>query len=409
MPQVQIPHSLEREVVALRRAIHEEPELGWEEIKTREKVSKFLCSHGYETRRMAGTGLVADLTGAVPRENRRRIMIRADLDALPVTENTALAFSSKHEGLMHTCGHDMHVAIVAGLAALLKQREHELAGDVRFVFQPAEEGSGVLGRADASFPDGHEPGTRAAVVMIREGVLDSVDAVIGVHCWPDLTVGSVGVDPKTAMAGNAALRVRVLGQGGHGATPHKTIDPVPIAATLILALQTVASRRANPSYPFVLSVGKMEAGTAANVIPDSVSLAATLRSNQEGFLETELPQTLNSMILGITEGMGGRAEIEYIPGVPPVINDARMVSMFTKSMESLPEIQSVVLDEAAMTSEDFAYYAQQVPGLYIKIGVAGPDGCAPLHSPFFNPDERAMVVGIRAMYQFVLDYLNNRL
>ncbi|MDP2859947.1 MAG: M20 family metallopeptidase, partial [Bacillota bacterium] len=327
---------------------------------------------------------------------------------------TGLAFASENEGIMHACGHDMHMAAVAGLAAVLARLSRDAsdrpagappAGAVRFIFQPAEEGSAVRADSDDLFKP-RPRGRRGAEVMMDEGALRDVDAIVGLHCWPDLPAGTIGVDPKIAMAGNASLYVRIRGKGGHGATPHKTIDPVPVAATLILALQTIASRRSNPSNPFVLSVCSMHAGTTGNVIPDKAELIATLRSSTPGFLDKEMPAMLADMVNGIVRAYGAEAEMAYTPGLPPVVNDAALVRQFVESgNRALGDGKVVVLNEAAMTSEDYAYYAEAVPGVYVKVGVAGAGGCAPLHSPLFSPDESALETAIRAIGAFVYDVL----
>jgi len=419
-------HSLIPDIIDLRRELHKIPERAWTETKTQAAVVSFLERHGCKPVKAGGTGLLVDLPAAgthgsatATPAHLRRIAVRADLDALPVKEATGLAFASEHEGIMHACGHDMHMAAVAGLAAVLARLARDASGSpisatpagapppgsVRFIFQPAEEGSAVRADSDDLFKP-RPRGRRGAQVMMDEGALRDVDAIIGLHCWPDLPAGTIGVDPKIAMAGNASLYVRIRGKGGHGATPHKTIDPVPVAATLILALQTIASRRSNPSNPFVLSVCSMHAGTTGNVISDKAELIATLRSSTPGFLDKEMPAMLDDMVNGIVKAYGAEAEMVYTPGLPPVVNDAVLVRQFVESGNSaLGEGRVVLLDEAAMTSEDYAYYAETVPGVYVKVGVAGAGGCAPLHSPLFSPDESALETAIRAVGAFVYDLL----
>jgi len=432
------------DIINLRRELHRIPERAWSETKTQTAILSFLERQGLQPRKAGGTGLLVDVPLAVtavgpasrgtthgPFEEHapqspvasstlprpRRVAIRADLDALPVTEQTGLAFASEHAGMMHACGHDMHMAAVAGLAVILNAlaaaaqapgRVTDAPKDctsVRFIFQPAEEGSAVK----ADFDDLlklRPRGQRGAQVMMDEGALSDVDAIVGLHCWPDLPAGTIGVDPKIAMAGNASLYIRIRGKGGHGATPHKTIDPIPVTATLILALQTIASRRSNPSNPFVLSVCSMHAGTTGNVTPDKAELIATLRSSTPGFLDKQMPAMLDDMVKGIVKAFGAEAEMAYTPGLPPVVNDPALVQQFIKSATRvLGDGKAVVLDEAAMTSEDYAYYAEQVPGVYVKIGVAGAGDCGPLHSPVFSPDESALATAIKAIGAFIYDYL----
>jgi len=398
--------SLESEITSLRRTIHQNPELGWLEQSTSATIAAFLERHGYQVKRAVGTGLIVDLEGTAPVSGpRKRIVVRADLDALPVQELTELPFASANAGVMHCCGHDVHMAVVAGLAATLAQVRDTLPGDVRFIFQPAEEGG--RGTSQQSDPSKVNPNPkRAALQMMDAGALDGAQAVVGVHCWPDLPVGSVGADPKAAMAGNGMLRVKIVGKGGHGATPHKTVDPVPVTAQVILALQTIASRKNNPSSPFVLTIGTIHGGTTSNVIPDFVEFAATLRSYVPGYIENEVKPLIENMIRGIAEANGATAEIVCAEGLPPVINDKAMVDAFLESAtQSLGKGKAVLLDEASMTSEDYAYYAQALPSVYIKLGVAGEAGCYPLHNARFSPDERSIAVGIKATGEFVKHFL----
>ena len=396
------------EIIRLRRQIHSAPELPWQETQTQLTVEAFLKNHGYETRRVAGTGLIADLSGtAVAGTRPRTLAIRADLDALPVQEDTGLDFASKTPGVMHACGHDVHAAVVAGLAAVMARIRDDLPGRVRFMFQPAEEGG-------SSRTPGVDPfktipvSRRGAERMMDDGALDGVDAIVGAHTWPELPVGAVGVDPKTAMAGNATLRIRIKGRGGHGAMPHRAIDPVPVAASLVLALQTIASRRSNPANPFVLTIGSLHAGTAASIIPETAELMATLRSSAPGYLDKEIPEVLRKMVHGIVEGAGAQVDMAYAPGLPPSVNDAALVDAFLASASrTLGRQNAILLDEVSMTSEDFAYYAEAVPAVYVKVGVAGKDGSAPLHNPHFNPDERSIEVAIRVLAGFALDFLRS--
>jgi amidohydrolase len=400
--------SLEPEIIELRRHLHSIPERGFREFKTSAAVEEFLKKHGYDVRRATETGLVADLKGGASAQGqpRRTIAVRADLDALPVTEETGLPFASTHTGTMHACGHDVHSATVAGLAAVLAKCAKDLPGDVRFVWQPAEEGSAAMTAANIDPFKTASKTVRGAEQMMDAGAFDDVDVILGLHCWPELPVGTIGVDPKVAMAGNAAARIRVKGKGGHGATPHRTIDPVPVAASLILNLQTIASRRTNPATPFVLTIGTIHGGTAANVIPDNVEMAITLRCVEPGYLDEHVHPMMNAMVRGITEGAGASAEWVYTSGLPPVINDKGLVDKFVASAgKTLGSDKVAVLDEIAMTSEDFAYYSRKAPTLYVKVGVCGDDGCAPLHNAKFSPDEGSIPTAIRAMASFVRDLL----
>ncbi|HAI21742.1 MAG TPA: amidohydrolase [Clostridiales bacterium UBA8153] len=397
----------------LRRAIHAHPEIGFEETETAAAVARFLSPFGLEVRRdVGGEGITALLRGGgcgqaagTAMEPRRVIGLRADLDALAVTEETGLPFASRIPGKMHACGHDMHAAVLAGAAAVLCELREELRGDIKFLFQPAEE--------TASRPvPGVDPfkvfqrGKTGAQLMIEAGALEDpkVDAIVGLHCWPDLPTGTVGVDPRTAMAGNGVLRVRVLGKGGHGATPHHTIDPVPIAASMILALQTMVSRYNDPADPLVLSITTIHAGTAVNVIPEQAEFQATIRSVKPGYIEGEVSERAVAMVRGIAAAYGAQVDVTCGAGLPVTVNDPPLVRRSLESIEAvLGSGRTVTLDALAMTSEDFAYFAQLVPCVYLKLGVAAPDGCMPLHNPRFAPDEGALAVGIKALVRLAVD------
>ncbi|MDP2871810.1 MAG: M20 family metallopeptidase [Bacillota bacterium] len=408
----------------LRRRIHRYPEPGFEEHRTAETIAEFLAPLGLEVRTGAGrTGVVAMVRGlaaggpvlagssvaaasAAPDAGSRRVVaLRGDMDALSVTEQTGLPFSSERPGFMHACGHDMHSAIVAGATAVLADLASHLPGDVKVLFQPAEE-SGSRPAPDIDPFKVFKRGAGGAQEMIAAGVLDGpkVDAIVGMHCWPDLPLGTVGVDPRVAMAGNGSLRVRIRGQGGHGATPHQTIDPVPIAASVVLALQTLVSRRNDPANPFVLSVTTIHGGTAPNVIPDKVELQATLRSVKPGYLEREVPQRIEQLVRGIVSGYGAECDIACGAGLPVTVNDPRVVETARRSAAAILGADNVrLLDALSMTSEDFAYYASLVPAVYLKLGVASETSAAPLHNPFFSPDEGALAVGIKIMVRLAFD------
>jgi len=397
------------EIVSLRRTIHSHPETGFEEHATSAAITAYLRRLGFDELRtgIAGTGVVAMVRGcSAPSQRRPVIALRADLDALPVSEETGLDFASKIPGKMHACGHDMHAAMVAGTGAVLAGLAAELAGDVKLIFQPAEESGGRTVPGTDPFRV-FKRGQGGAQAMIAAGALEDPrpDAVVGIHCWPDLPVGVAGVDPRVAMAGNGSLRVRITGRGGHGAMPHKTIDPVPVAANVILALQTIASRRNDPADPFVLSVTSVHGGgPAVNVIADKVELQATIRSIRPGYLDQEVPEMVERLVRGIAEAHGAKCDVACGPGLPVTANDPRLVEQALRSGKAILGEGGVrLLDRVTMGSEDFSYYTNVVPGVYLKLGVAGEQGCEPLHSARFNPDERALEVGVKYLVRLVLD------
>ncbi len=393
--------------VALRRELHAQPEIGFEERATSDRIAAYLARLALSgvRRHVADYGIVALLRGRGNQGGGSVVGLRADMDALSVQEETGLPFSSSIPGKMHACGHDIHMATLAVAAAALCDLGDEFQGDIKFIFQPAEESGGRVADGTDPFKE-HKRGLGGAQRMIQDGALKEpdVDAIIGLHCWPDLPVGTVGVDPHVAMGGNGVLRVRIIGKGGHGATPHQTVDPVVIAATAILALQTLVSRFNDPANPFVLSITTIHGGTAVNVIPEQVEFQATLRSVKPGFLETEIPARAARMVRGIAEGFGAKCDVACGPGLPVTVNDPRLVEQARQSAAAILGAQSVrLLDRVAMTSEDFAYFAQLVPAIYLKVGVAGPEGCAPLHNPRFAPEEDAIAVGAKTLVRIALD------
>ncbi len=389
-----------------RRSIHRYPEAAFEEHRTAETIVDFLAPLGLDIKTGVGkTGVMTTVRGLAPGAGRV-IALRADMDALQVTEQTGLPFASERPGFMHACGHDVHCAIVAGAAAVLADLAAYLPGNVKVLFQPAEE-SGSRPAPDIDPFKVFKRGATGAQEMIAAGVLEdpAVEAIIGLHCWPDLPVGTVGIDPRVAMAGNGSLRIRVRGQGGHGATPHQTIDPVPVAATLVLALQTLVSRRNEPANPFVVSVTTIHGGTVPNVIPDKVELQATLRSVKPGYLEGDVPRWIEQMVRGIVAGYGAECDLACGAGLPVTVNDPAMVEAARRAAAAILGPDKVrTLDALSMTSEDFAYFANLVPAVYLKLGVAGDEGsAAPLHNPAFSPDERALAVGIATIVRLAFD------
>lgn len=398
-------------ITSLRRRLHAHPETAFEEVQTARTLAEFLQPLGLPTRfGVGGEGIVALIEGGAAAvegawPERPVIALRADLDALDVTEQTGLPYASQIEGKMHACGHDMHMATVAGATSVLAALRDILPGTVKIIFQPAEESASRMVPGVDPFRE-FRRGLTGAQRMLEEGVLEQprVDAIVGLHCWPDLSMGTIGLDPRAAMAGNGVLRVRVLGKGGHGATPHQTVDPVPVAATMILALQTMVSRFNNPADPLVLSITTLRAGTAVNVIPEKVEFQATIRSLRPGYIEGELGERITGMVRSMAEAYGAGVDVTCGAGLPVTVNDPRMVAAAQQGAAAILGAANVVtMDSQAMTSEDFAYFAQHVPGVYIKVGVAGPEGCPPLHNPAFAPNEGALAVGIKALVRLAFD------
>ncbi|GAB1155111.1 amidohydrolase [Paenibacillus sp. PvP094] len=380
------------EAIRLRRQIHENPELGHQEFETAKLVAEFLQEAGLEVQTgVGGTGVVGLLKG---RKEGRTIGIRADMDALPIEEKTGLPYASVREGVMHACGHDVHTAILLGTAAALSEHRDELEGTVKFIFQPAEEVRG------------------GATDLIEEGVLHNpnVDAIIALHVWPDLPAGQIGLRKGAMLAAADAFDIRVTGKGGHAAYPHRTVDPVIIAAQIITALQTVVSRNLSPLDSSVISITKLQSNSQAyNVIAGEVQLRGTIRTHHPDTREA-VPLYMKRLIETIAEGFGGSAEFLYYRGGSPVINDDQIVEVIEHAAESVLGRQSVVfLKEPSMGAEDFGAYLEHVPGAIFRLGTVteeDPRSKLPLHSDSIIFDEAAIVTGISVLGESAIHYLS---
>ncbi len=395
--------TVEQQVIAWRRDIHQHPELGNREVRTSKIVADHLLSLGLGVRTgVAHTGVVGVLKGGRPGPV---VALRADMDALPVTEREGLPFASKVKaeyngqqvGVMHACGHDAHTAMLMGVATILAGMRAELPGTVVFLFQPAEEG----------VPAGE---TGGASQMIAEGALANpkVDVVFGLHVWPG-PPGRLTVRTGGTMAGSDQLYVTVKGQQTHGAMPSKGVDPVTASAQIIVGLQTMITRQMDASAsPVVISIGKISGGVRHNIIPDKVDLAGTIRhldpETHDAFLDR-----IRKTIDGIAEVAGASADVTIEPYAPPVFNPAGLVAQMMPTLERVGAGAGGVLRDAPATmgAEDFAWYQKEVPGMYFFLGINKPDVqvAAPNHSPDFFVNEDALKTGVEAMVSLTLDYM----
>ena len=405
------------EVVQIRRRIHSHPELGFEEEQTSKICAETLQRIGIASKDdVARTGVVGVLQGGRPDgEPGRTVALRADMDALPIPEETGLEFASRTPGVMHACGHDGHVAILLGTAMVLARLRDRLAGNVKFIFQPAEESLG------------------GAKEMVAAGVLDNphVDAIFALHLWPDIALGHVGVHGGPAMAALDKLSITFKGRGGHVATPHKSADAIVAASLLVLALQTVVSRESDPVEPVVLSIGDFRAGRAYNAIADRAELHGTVRTLDAG-LRRSMPDLIERKVRGIAETTGTAYDFEYGFGYPPVVNHPKMAEFVVDTCGSaLGRERAGFLQKPSMVGEDFAYYLEKTPGAVFLLGtgvedkdpasaaspciesnarcqtVSDPGAMRtyPLHHPRFQFDERALAVGVRAMVGLAMRFL----
>ena len=369
---------LQSDLSVWRRALHQKPELGFQERLTATFIQQRLQSWGisYEAG-IAETGIVAVLQGEQPGPV---LAIRADMDALPILEENQVPYRSQHDGVMHACGHDGHTAIALGTAYYLSQHPYTFRGTVKIIFQPAEEGPG------------------GAVPMIQAGVLEhpKVDAILGLHLWNNLPLGTVGVKSGHLMAAVELFDCEIKGKGGHGALPQQTIDAVVVAAQVVGALQTIVARSVDPLESSVVTVGSFHAGRAHNVIADTATLSGTVRYFNPALAEL-IPQRIEQIIAGVCQAHGASYDLDYRKLYPPVINDPMMAELVQSVAESAVETPAGVVPNCqTMGGEDISYFLQAVPGCYFFLGSANPDlGLNfPHHHPRFDFDESALGMGV---------------
>lgn len=381
----QAPPPIDRtSLIETRRNIHQHPELGFEETRTAALIAERLRALDYQvTPRIGKTGVVG-----LKKKDGRCVLLRADMDALPVEEANAVPYRSTQPGKMHACGHDGHVAI--GLEVARRLAPLELGGSVKFAFQPAEEAS------------------NGAQAMISDGVLEmpKVDAAFGIHLWNDLPVGTVGIMAGPVMASVDQFEIEVLGRGGHAAAPHQTIDPVLVAAHIVTALQSLVSRRRNPLSEAVVSVTRVHAGSAFNVIPDRAELLGTVRTFGGGFWE-DAPRLVQETAQGIAAALGAQAKVQYRRLSAPLINNEELSALMRDVAADVIGAKSVRHGVRTMGGEDMAFFLEKVPGCFAFVGSA-PGGiarAAPHHSPTFDIDEEALVIGAELLTQTAIRYL----
>lgn len=379
--------AVKQDVISWRRHLHQNPELSFEEEKTSQFVFETLESFGeLELSRPTRTSVLARLKGAEPGPV---LALRADMDALPIEEENTFEFVSNTRGKMHACGHDGHTAMLLGTAKILTQIKNQIHGEVRFIFQHAEE----------LFPGG-------AQEMVKAGVMEGVDSVVGIHLYSPLEVGKIAVRSGPFMAAPDTFYITIRGRGGHAAQPQSTVDPIVIAAQVVTNLQHIVSRNMDPLDPVVLSVTQFHAGTAHNIIPEKVELNGTVRSFKPE-LRTEVPRLMEQIVKGITEAHGATFEFKYEQGYRPVINDEQVTE---KVRETLLEVfgQEVVIEgEQHMGGEDFSAYQDKVPGTFFNVGAGNVEKgiIYPHHHPKFTVDEDSLPMGVEAFINIILKTL----
>lgn len=380
--------AIEAELIAIRREIHRHPELGRSEFITAKLIERELSKLNIPFRRAADTGIIGELTGALPGPT---VALRADMDALPILEQSGVSFSSEVSDVMHACGHDLHTASLLGAARLLSAHRSELRGSVRFFFQPDEEGDGGAKR------------------MIDDGCMDGVSAVFGAHVAPELPCGTVGIRFGKAYAASNPFDITLHGKSSHGAEPHLGSDVIVAAGALVGAIQTLVSRQVSPLDSAVISIGSLHAGTARNIIADEAKLSGIIRCFGPE-MRRQLTDRLTAMVQGVAAAHNVDAEINIQWGYSGIINDDSMTAHVRHSAEALLSSTNVINEATpSLTTEDFGEFLSRAPGSFWHIGVGriGEEN-APLHNPRFNPDEGALKIAAALHSKIVWDLLENQ-
>lgn len=383
---------IEEEIIRWRRTIHMYPELGYQEKRTAKLVEEHLRKWGYEViTGIAETGVVGVLKGG--QDEDRTIALRADMDALPIEELNEVPYKSRIKGVMHACGHDAHVAMLLGAAKILAKIKDKLKGNVKLIFQPAEEGGNGAKR------------------MIEEGVLEDpkVDIIYGIHVWSPLQSGKIALKEGPLLAATGIFEVKIKGRGGHGAYPHSAVDPMIPLANIILGLQTIVSRNIDPFQPSVVSIGIVRAGNAFNVIPEEAYIAGTYR-----YLEPIIGDIIKARIREIMENICKsyrvKHELRIEDMTPPTINDPQATRYAKTIIEKLVGAGNVVEAKPSMGGEDFACYLQRIPGAFIILGIGNPEKGTnkPHHNPYFDVDEDVLYLGTAIHVALAYSYLTSR-
>lgn len=379
-----------KKLLNTRRCFHKYPELSFEEFETSKYIKKILVELGLEVKDgIAKTGVVGVLNGSLP---GRTIAIRADMDALPIQELNESSYKSKNQGKMHACGHDAHMTIALGAAMVLTEIKDKIKGNVKFIFQPAEETSG-----------GARP-------MIEDGVLENpkVDAIIGGHVWPSVMSGSIGIKNGPIMASSDFFDLKIVGKGGHPGNPHSTIDPVIIGSEIVNSFQKIVSRQTDPLEQVVISICLFQSGSNSNIIPNDGILKGTIRTlNDE--IRSSLPQRMENIIKGICEPYGAKYEFKYIERYPITYNHSNITDLIKRSALKLIKEECIQeIKRPSMAAEDFSFYLREIPGTFIWIGTRNKEKgkVHGLHHPKFDIDEDILALGASIYAQAAVDFLN---
>jgi amidohydrolase len=381
---------IKKELVAYRRDFHQNPEIGFEEYETSNKIKVFLESEGIEYTEVAGTGICGIIRGS----GSKTIALRGDIDALPLEDKKACDYTSKVKGKMHACGHDAHTTILMGAAKLLNSIKGELKGNVKLIFEPAEETVG------------------GARFMIEEGVLDNpkVDAVIGLHVSENIEVGKIGVKRGVFNAASNPFTITIKGKGGHGAHPEDTIDPIVIASQVILSLQTIVSREIPPVDPAVITIGSIHGGTAQNIIPEEVKLSGIIRTMRSEHREY-VKRRLREVVEGITTSLRGTCIIDIEESYPCLYNEDKTLDLIVNSANKIIGNENIkILESPSMGVESFAYFSMERPAAFYFLGVKNEAKgiIHPAHGSLFDIDEDALPIGVAIQCKAAFDFLNEQ-
>lgn len=384
----ELSEKYKNELISYRREFHQNPEISWQEVRTSKRVEEELNKIGIDTERVANTGIVGTIKGKD--HSKKTVALRADMDALPIQEaNESITYKSKNKGVMHACGHDSHIAMLLIAAKILQESKDKLNGIVKLIFQPAEE---IV---------------EGAKKMLDEGVLDGVNAILGIHIWSQFPAGKVSLEGGPRLAAGDRFKITVKGKGSHGAVPHLGVDAIVAASAIVMNLQTIVSREINPLEPAVVSLGKINGGFNFNVICNKVVIEGTTRSFNPNIQEN-FPSIIKRIIKKTASTFNAKAELDYTVGSPPCINDPKISEIAKKSITKLYGDDVICSLEKTTATEDFSYFNRKIPGIMVFLGGSNIEkNCVyPQHHEKFDIDEDVLPIGSSLYAQFALDFLN---
>ncbi len=382
-----------KEIIKLRRDFHQYPETGFQENRTSEIVANLLKEWGIKVKtNIAKTGVVGIIEGNG--KGNKTVALRADMDALPMQEENDIIYKSKIDGKMHACGHDGHTAMLLGAAKALSKYRKYIDGNIKLLFQPAEEG----------------PGTGGAYPMIEEGVLEDVNAIFGIHISTAIPTGTLGINMGPSMASTDVFEITMTGKGGHAGSPHEAIDAIAMGVRVFTEIQYMVSRQIDPLEPLVVSIGTFKSGFVSNVIAEKCEITGTIRTYSDN-LRKKVINNIKNIAKLVAEISGGSYEVNIIPGLPPLINDLQLAEFSANvGKQVLGENKVIILEKPSMGGEDFAYYLQKIPGAFMWLGARNESKgfINQMHHPKFNFDEDALTLGSKMYAKLALDYLKNQ-